>query len=153
MRQDVSAAWRGGLPRGAERDCLRRMIRGAHWAALMAGALVAGCVAPVRVAPPPRLPAALSAEPAYGTGGLSGVIGHSARALVTQFGDPDLDIREGPGRKLQFVGPICVLDAYLYASREGAEAVVTHIDARLPDGRDMDRASCVAALSRRPQAR
>ncbi len=153
MRQDVAAARRGGLPRGAERDCLRRMIRGAHWTALMAGALVAGCVAPVRVAPPPRLPASLPAEPAYGTGGLTSVIGHSARALVALFGDPDLDIREGPGRKLQFVGPICVLDAYLYAAREGAEAVVTHVDARLPDGRDMDRASCVAALSRRPQAR
>ena len=30
----------------------------------------------------------------------------------------------------------------------GGEAVVTHVDARLPDGRDMDRAACVAALTR-----
>jgi hypothetical protein len=46
-----------------------------------------------------------------------------------------------------------VLDAYLYAPRAGAEPVVTHVDARLADGRDMDRASCVAALSRRQEAR
>ena len=72
------------------------------------------------------------------------------RALLSRlFGNPGLDIREGDARKLQFLGPACVLDLYLYPSRRGAEPVVTHVDARLPDGRDMDRASCVAALSRR----
>ena len=38
-------------------------------------------------------------------------------------------------------------------AREGGEPVVTHIDARLPDGREMDRSSCVAAISRRGEAR
>ncbi len=69
------------------------------------------------------------------------------------FGPPDLDVREGAARKLQFLGPACVLDVYLYPPRAGAEPVVTHVDARLPDGRDMDRSSCVAALSRRREAR
>ena len=31
------------------------------------------------------------------------------------------------------------------------EPVVTHVDARLPDGREMDRSSCVAALSAQQQ--
>ena len=82
------------------------------------------------------------------------VLGATARALVGQFGNPDLDLREGPARKLQFLGPACVLDAYLYPPRSGrGEAVVTHVDARQPDGREMDRSSCVAALTRRPEAR
>jgi hypothetical protein len=80
-------------------------------------------------------------------------MGQGARALVALFGNPDLDVREGNARKLQFLGPVCVLDAYLYPPRAGAEPVVTHIDARLPDGRDIDRSSCVAALTRREQAR
>jgi hypothetical protein len=42
-----------------------------------------------------------------------------------------------------------VLDAYLYPQRERGEPVVTHVDARLPDGRDVDRDSCIAALRRR----
>lgn len=118
---------------------------------LLAGLLVAGCVPrggsapPATAAPPPSRP--------YTTTGLESVIGATARALIAQFGRPDLDLREGPARKLQFLGPVCVLDAYLYPARGSAEAVVTHVDARLPDGREMDRSSCAAALSRRSQAR
>ena len=123
-------------------------------AATIGAALVAGCVAPVRetTAPPVRPPLA-PPPPVYGNAGLESVMGRNARALTALFGNPDLDVREGPARKLQFLGPICVLDAYLYPPRQGADPVVTHIDARLPDGRDIDRSSCVAALSRREQAR
>ena len=78
--------------------------------------------------------------------GLDAVMGRSAAALTAQFGTPALDVREGDARKLQFSGPACVLDAYLYPSRQGSEALVTYVDARLPDGKDIDRASCVAAL-------
>jgi len=46
-----------------------------------------------------------------------------------------------------------VLDAYLYPPGPGREPVVTHVDARLPSGDDIDRASCIAALSRRKEAR
>jgi hypothetical protein len=73
-------------------------------------------------------------------------MGQNARRLQTLFGRPDLDVREEDSRKLQFSGPICILDAYLYPPARGAEPVVTWVDARMPDGRDFDRASCVAAL-------
>lgn len=125
----------------------------AGYAALLAGALVAGCVAPMReTAPVPRA-IAPPPTPTYSTLGLESVIGQNARALVALFGNPDLDVREGSARKLQFLGPACVLDAYLYPPRQGADPLVTHVDARLPDGRDIDRSSCVAALSRRREAR
>lgn len=78
--------------------------------------------------------------------GLEGVMGQSAGALQTQFGTPELDVLEGDARKLQFAGASCVLDAYLYPGAQGRDPIVTHVDARLPDGRDMDKASCVAAL-------
>ena len=85
----------------------------------------------------------------YNSTGLETVLGRTARMLEAQFGKPALDVREGPARKLQFAGAACVLDAYLYPPKGGGEPIVTHIDARLRDGRDLDRASCVAALSRR----
>jgi hypothetical protein len=125
--------------------------------------LAAGCVAPPssepppsRAWPPPRTaprPQARPTQPpapAYTLAGLEGVIGRDARALEARFGKPDLDIKEGNARKLQFAGRACVLDFYLYPPRGGGEPIVTYVDARLPDGRDVDRASCVAALARRP---
>ena len=94
-----------------------------------------------------RRPAA--SAPLHNPTGLELVMGRSAAALVALFGTPGLDMREGPARKLQFLGPACVLDAYLYAPRRGGDPVVTHVDTRLPDGRDTDRAACVETLSRR----
>jgi hypothetical protein len=85
----------------------------------------------------------------YNSTGLETVLGRTARMLETQFGKPALDVREGPARKLQFLGAACVLDAYLYPPKGGGEPIVTHIDARLRDGRDIDRASCVQSLTRR----
>ena len=84
--------------------------------------------------------------PVVTAAGLERVLGQDARALIALFGQPELDVREEQARKLQFAGPICVLDAYLYP-RSGREPVVTYVDARQPDGRDIDRASCVAALA------
>jgi hypothetical protein len=115
---------------------------------LLAGlALLTACAStgPVTVsaAPPPvRIEA-----------GLDRVMGKDARALIALFGSPDQDVREEPARKLQYASNICVLDAYLYPSAAGREPVVTHVDARLPNGDDIDRASCIAALSRRKAAR
>lgn len=76
------------------------------------------------------------------------VMGRNANQLVALFGQPNAEVREGPGRKLQFASAICVLDAYLYP-RGDAQPVVTHVDARQTDGSPIDRASCVAALQRR----
>ena len=116
---------------------------------LLSALLLAGCATPRGEAP--RVPE--PATPSYSMAGLEAVMGRSAQALVAQFGRPDLELREGNARKLQFLGPACVLDAYLYPPRGGGEPVVTHVDARLPDGREMDRSSCVAALQARQQRR
>jgi hypothetical protein len=109
--------------------------------------LLAGCVPQVAAGPPPA--PGVQAPPTYSLIGLEAVMGRNAATLVRQFGQPDLDVREGSARKLQFGSAVCVLDAYLYPPSGGGEAVVTYVDARLPDGRDVDRASCVAALGRR----
>jgi hypothetical protein len=85
--------------------------------------------------------------------GLERVLGANARGLVALFGPADQDVHEEGAQRLQFRGPICVLDAYLYASGSSRDPVVTYIDARQPDGRDIDRASCVAAMIRRKEAR
>lgn len=120
---------------------------------LVGGALVAGCVPAERPAQRVAPPVAPPPAPTYSTHGLESVMGRGARGLIALFGAPDLDVREGSARKLQFLGPVCVLDVYLYPPRGGGDPVATHVDARLPDGRDMDRSSCVAALSRRQEAR
>lgn len=113
--------------------------------------MLAACTTPATQ--PQSAPAPVSQKPAnMHEAGLDRVIGKTAAQLVALFGPADLDGREGPARKLQFVGPVCVLDTYLYPSRDGAEPVVTYIDARLPSGDDIDRASCIAALSRRAAA-
>ncbi len=83
-----------------------------------------------------------------GGAGLDRVLGRDANALVSLFGQPDADVREGNARKLQFASAACVLDAYLYP-RGSAAPVVTHLDSRQPDGSPIDRASCIAALTRR----
>lgn len=106
---------------------------------------LSGCVSapsapmPTRVAVPP---------PTYSAAGLESVMGRPASAITRLFGQPDKDIREIGARKLQFASPFCILDAYLYPKGNG-EPVVTHLDTRQPDGRDIDRASCVAAMQRR----
>jgi hypothetical protein len=77
------------------------------------------------------------------------IVGRDRAALISQFGQPRLDASEGPATRLQFSSDRCVLDAYLYPPRAGAAAVVTHVDARTPDGADTDRNACIAALRRR----
>ena len=112
-------------------------------AAGLLGVTLAGCAAPGVRAPGVGRPATT-----YSSVGLERVLGQDANGLVKLFGQPDADVREMNARKLQFQGPICVLDAYLYPKGSG-EPVVTYLDAREPDGSTIDRASCVAALLRR----
>lgn len=126
---------------------MRDIRKGAAATAMLA--ILAGCTPSVVDRPAPGTPV----QQTFSRAGLEGVMGSNAAALSRLFGRPDLDVREGNARKLQFLSAICVLDTYLYPPARGGEAVVTYIDARLPDGRDIDRASCVAAISRREQAR
>lgn len=111
--------------------------------ALAGGLILAACTATESARPVTAVPI-----PFQGGAGLSSVMGRNTGQLVALFGQPNAEVREGPGRKLQFASAICVLDAYLYP--RGADApVVTYIDARQTDGSPIDRASCVAALQRR----
>ena len=109
--------------------------------------VLAACAASSVRPPAIGMPAA-----GYASVGLERVIGQNAAGLTQLFGQPDADVREGTARKLQFESGICVLDAYLYP-KGGAEPRVTYLDAREPDGSTIDRASCVAALTRRDKAR
>jgi hypothetical protein len=109
--------------------------------------LLAGCEATVQA------PVVQAPPPTRAESGLDRVMGKDARALIALFGTPNQDVREDPARKLQYASGVCVLDAYLYPPGPGSEPLVTHVDARLPTGEDIDRASCIAALVRRREAR
>ncbi len=106
-------------------------------------ALLAGCGA----VPRPQ-PISVAAPPPIRKSGLERVLGQDARGLVAQFGPANQDVIEASARKLQFAGTLCILDAYLYPPARGKEPLVTYVDARQPDGRSIDSASCVAALAR-----
>ncbi|KUR72249.1 hypothetical protein AQZ52_02920 [Novosphingobium fuchskuhlense] len=133
--------------------------------ALLALAACGGSSDAVRPLPPPPAPKGIHPAPPaviqtqrpkahlQVLPGLEGVIGADADALTRQFGTPRLDVREGDSRKLQWSGVACVLDAYLYPPDGGGRPTATYVDARRGDGRDVDRAACVAALRQSPQRR
>lgn len=117
-----------------------------------ASLLVAGCVSAPEArpaAPAERTAASFPMRPPVEARGLEAVIGKDLAALRRMFGEPRLDVVEVYGRKLQFVGKPCILDAFLYPDRKGGREVVTYVDARRSDGAAVDRASCVEALQRR----
>ena len=134
-------------------------------APLLAITLLAGCVgvskpAPVggsRPATPPPMTGTVAAPSSQGfiaptvmrLPGLERVIGADARRLSEILGAPRLTIHEGDAVKLQYAGSACVLDIYLYPLRPGSLPAATHVEARRQsDGKDVDRAACVAALER-----
>ncbi len=133
-------------------------------ALVMIAGLLGGCGAPTTSANAPRSAGARPAPNTYshgaphsaqprangdgGSGG-SGVIGRDAAALARMFGTPRLDRHDGAAHVLQYTNDRCVLDAYLYAPRGGAQAVVTHVDTRGLDGSAVDSDACIAALQRR----
>jgi hypothetical protein len=126
--------------------------------ALLPSLLLAACgegggevARPARLpAPPIPVPARVTgpATPAPVAASADSIRGQTARALVAQFGQPRIDLQEGPARKLQFAGAACVLDIYLYSPNGRGEAVATHFDTRLRDGQPVNPASCVATLRR-----
>ncbi|MCF2515181.1 hypothetical protein LVY65_08920 [Sphingomonas sp. G124] len=67
--------------------------------------------------------------------------------LIQHFGKPRLQIVEGDGTKLQFKGPNCFLDVYLYPPPGGSGAPrATHIEARNLQGSDVSAQSCASAI-------
>jgi hypothetical protein len=115
-------------------------------AALAVAMVLGACGEP---AAPTKRPQAIPAPPVKVPTGLDRVMGKDARSLVQLFGPAAQDVREASARKLQFSGASCILDAYLYPSAKGKEPVVTYLAARVPDGRDADKASCITALSQK----
>jgi hypothetical protein len=93
--------------------------------------------------------AAPAPPPVLSSKGLEAVIGKDMATLVRLFGQPRLDVIEVAGRKLQFSGRACILDAYLYPDGTNGAEIVTHVDARRSDGAEVDRAQCVNALMAR----
>ncbi len=105
--------------------------------------LLAGCT--TGNSPPPGRAAPIPVP--QGLAALTTVMGQNSAGLIAQFGKPALDISEGSARKLQFTGPICVLDAYLYPPKSGrGDPTVTFAETRQRDGSPIDQSSCAAAL-------
>lgn len=94
--------------------------------------------------PQPAAPTQASAVDEHGHRSLNGM---TAGELIEHFGKPRLQIVEGIGTKLQFAGPSCVLDAYLYPPGPGGGTPrVTEVDARNFQGLDISAQSCVYAI-------
>jgi len=82
--------------------------------------------------------------------GLDGVIGSPAAALTRRFGAPRIDLAEGDAHKLQFAGPACVLDIYLYPLSAGGQATATHVEVRLRQGGGpADPGACIREVEQR----
>jgi hypothetical protein len=75
------------------------------------------------------------------------LIGLGENDLIARFGRPTFQVREGVGVKWQWANAGCVLDAYLYPGNSSALRV-THVDARRPNGSDMDSNACAVTLTR-----
>ena len=77
------------------------------------------------------------------------MIGLTSNDLVSRFGQPTFQVREGAGTKLQWSANGCVLDAYLYPpdSGHGTDRVM-HVDTRQPSGADLPINACLDLLRR-----
>ena len=106
--------------------------------------VLAGCAATPKPAPTPERAVVPAPAREYGA-----LIGLDANALSARFGLPRLQVREGPGTKLQFAGGSCLLDAYLYPAPGGGSPRVSHVDTRGRDGRSVDQANCITMIETR----
>lgn len=106
-------------------------------------ALVAGCATR-----PQTVPVAQAPQVRPQGEERTGLTGLTVQELAGRYGPPALQIREGTSLKLQFRGPRCVMDAYLYPSAGLGALQVTHVDTRLPTGGDIDQAACIFSLRR-----
>lgn len=123
-----------------------RHKRGMRRIVLLAVLLVAACAPTPAPKPSPAIPTPVSSGPHdHRT-----VNGMTASELVQHFGKPRLQIVEGDGTKLQFKGPNCFLDVYLYPPSGSSGAPrATHIEARNLQGNDISAQSCAATIETR----
>ena len=112
-----------------------------------ASLLLAGCVAR---RPEPAAPAqAATPAPIKPREVHTNLSGATAGELMQLLGPPALQVREGPGLKLQFRGRQCILDAFLYPPQQGGPERVTYIDARTSSGAFTNKEECVLSMVRR----
>ena len=98
-------------------------------------------------APKVQTPPVAVAKPAERPGAT--MIGFTENDLVSRFGQPTFQVKEGQGTKLQWSHNGCVLDAYLYPpeGRGGGDRVM-HVDSRAPSGADLPINACLDLLAR-----
>ena len=109
-----------------------------------AALLLAGCATRPAPEPEPQAPAPQQGPAVPGT-----LLNLTAAELIQKMGQPALQVREGPGLKLQFKGRSCILDAYLYPSPSGGlPERVTYVDTRLSNGNNTPQPACIASLVR-----
>jgi len=95
----------------------------------------------------PRTPVPVSKPVAERPG--TTMIGLTANDLISRFGQPSFQVREGAGTKLQWSQNGCVLDAYLYPPENGRGGDrVMHVDARNPSGADLTLNACLDLMRR-----
>lgn len=112
--------------------------------ALTGTLLLAGCA--TAPAPEPEKPQPITPTGPTVPGTLLNL---TAAELIQKMGQPVLQVREGPGLKLQFRSRSCILDAYLYPSTSGGlPERVTQVDTRLSNGNDTPQQACIASLVR-----
>ena len=73
----------------------------------------------------------------------------TAHELIQLYGKPRLQIVEGEGTKLQFAGPACLLDVYLYPPPGGGAPRANFIEARNAQGDGVNATSCAASIQNR----
>lgn len=135
------------------------MTRAAIMFAAAAAGLLGGCAgagkpASVRPAAAQSRSTVVRVPDVMAAGGLDGIIGASADALLRRFGSPRIDLNEGDARKLQFAGAACVLDIYIYPVAARAEPTATHVEARLRQGgAKADPGACIREVDRQRNAR
>jgi hypothetical protein len=99
-------------------------------------------------APRVQQPAPVSRPTGERPGGAT-MVGLTANDLISRFGQPSFQVKEGVGTKLQWSQNGCVLDAYLYPPGNGRVGDrVTHVDSRQPSGADLPLNACLDLMRR-----
>jgi len=100
-------------------------------------------------APRVQAPPVAASHPAIERPGTTTMIGLTSNDLISRFGQPTFQVKEGPGTKLQWAQNGCVLDAYLCPPEDGRGSDrVTHVDSRQPSGADLTLNACLDLLNR-----
>ena len=73
------------------------------------------------------------------------LMGANEGTLHNLLGPHQFRRRDPPARLLRYRVKVCLLDLFLYPG-EGGELRVTHVEARGPDGKDIEIAPCLDSI-------